>query len=303
MSIFGKIKKSFTKTSEKISSSIDRIFFKKKLDIDSINNLEELLIESDMNINFVKEIIKKFSLIKFDKSIEPLVVKEYLSQMIIEIMEKANLNSDFNLNDKPTIILISGVNGSGKTTTIGKLASYYGLQDKKVVIAACDTFRAGAMSQLELWANMSGAILIKGTEKSDPASVAYRAVEYGINNNADIVLIDTAGRLHNHKNLMDELAKITKVIKKLDVTAPHYSLLVLDSTIGQNLYKQVEEFKNVANINGLIITKLDGTAKGGAIVGITDKFKIPIYFMGLGEKIDDLRIFNISIFVKNLLGL
>ncbi len=303
MCIFGKLKKVITKTSSTISSGIDRIFLRRKLDEESLLELEELLISSDMNASFVVEIIKQLSSSKFDKNIDNVTIKERLSQIIIDIMSKSELNLDFDIKKRPNIILVCGVNGSGKTTTIGKLSNYYVTNGKKVVVAACDTFRAAAIAQLESWVTKANAIFITGGESSDPASVAYKAVEYAINNDVDMVFIDTAGRLHNHKNLMDELAKIIKVIRKLDISAPHHSLLVVDSTTGQNLYNQVEQFKSIADINGLIVTKLDGTAKAGALVGVVQKFNTPIYFTGIGEKIEDFRIFDVESFARSLLGL
>ena len=195
------------------------------------------------------------------------------------------------------------VNGNGKTTSIGKLASVYIRAGKKVAIAACDTFRAAANDQIAQWANKTGAILFSGEEKSDPASVAYKAILESYSNKVDILFIDTAGRLHNQKNLMDELAKIVRVIQKIDQSAPHHSLLVIDATTGQNAFVQTEQFKSLVAISGLVITKLDGTAKAGAIVGIVDKYSLPVHFIGLGEGVDDLKPFVALDFAKALVGL
>ena len=195
------------------------------------------------------------------------------------------------------------MNGNGKTTTIGKLAALFTREGKKVIVAACDTFRAAAVDQLEIWADRAGCVFVKGETNSDPASVAYSAIETAINGKADILMIDTAGRLHNHQNLMDELAKITKVIEKNTGSSPQHSLLVLDATTGQNAFNQLEEFRNVAGIDGLVVTKLDGTAKAGVVVGLSARFKIPIYFLGLGEGIGDIKTFDEVEFSNALVGL
>jgi fused signal recognition particle receptor len=201
------------------------------------------------------------------------------------------------------VVLVCGVNGVGKTTTIGKLAAHYQAQGKKVAIAACDTFRAAAVNQLSNWAVRANALLITGTESADPASVAFRAMEESIKQSIDILFIDTAGRLHNKKNLMDELSKIVKVIKKIDKNAPAHSILVIDAVTGQNAYNQVELFHNATDLTGLIITKLDGSAKAGVVVGAIQKFSLPIYFIGIGEQINDLKIFERKAFANSLVGL
>ncbi len=301
-SIFSKLKQALVNSTSKISAGIDHIFYKKKLDANSLSELEELLISSDITSSVAVELIKKLSLIKFDQEVSALVIKEELAKIIGELLIKTH--KSFELADKkPNIILICGVNGSGKTTSIGKLADIYVKQGKKVAIAACDTFRAGAVNQLSNWAQRSGALFITGEELADPASVAYLAIQSAIKEDIDILFIDTAGRLHNHKNLMDELAKIVRVIKKIDDTAPHHTILVIDATTGQNVYNQVEQFTAIANVTGLIITKLDGTAKAGVIVGVVQKFTLPVHFIGIGEKIDDLKPFDPILFASSLVGL
>ncbi|MFP3017801.1 MAG: signal recognition particle-docking protein FtsY [Candidatus Tisiphia sp.] len=300
-SIFTKLKQALINSSDKISSGIDQIFYKQKLDEQTLNELEELLISSDITPSVAIELVSKLRSIKFDKEVSSLVIKEQLANIIGQLLIKTS--KPFELYDKKlNVILVCGVNGSGKTTTIGKLAAIYSGQGKKVAIAACDTFRAGAVSQLSIWADRSGSMFITGKESADPASVAYTSMQYSINNDVDILFIDTAGRLHNQKNLMEELGKIVRVIKKIDDTAPHHSILVINATTGQNVYNQVEQFSAIANIKGLIVTKLDGTAKAGVIVGVVQQFTLPVYFIGIGEKIDDLKSFDPVLFASSLVG-
>ncbi|MFP3120972.1 signal recognition particle-docking protein FtsY [Rickettsia sp. R2] len=302
ISIFSKLKHSLSKTSNKISEGIDKIFYKKKLDAETLKELEELLISSDMSVLVVTNIIEEFKKVKFEKEIDSDTVKEALAKLIEQQLSKSEIPFTLSEN-KLNVILVCGVNGAGKTTTIGKLAAMYSAQGKKVAVAACDTFRAAAVNQLSTWADRANALLITGEESADPASVAYRGMEESIKQNIDILFIDTAGRLHNKKNLMDELSKIVKVIKKLDENAPTHSVLVIDAITGQNTYNQVEHFNDATNLTGLIVTKLDGSAKAGVIVGVVQKFKLPLYFIGIGEKIEDLKIFNQHDFARNLLGL
>ncbi|HJD54156.1 MAG TPA: signal recognition particle-docking protein FtsY [Rickettsia endosymbiont of Proechinophthirus fluctus] len=302
ISIFSKLKQSLSKTSNKISEGIDKIFYKKKLDAETLEELEELLISSDMSVLVVTNIIKEFKKVKFDKEIDSDTVKEALAKLIEQQLSKSEIPFTLSEN-KLNVILVCGVNGAGKTTTIGKLAAMYSAQGKKVAVAACDTFRAAAVNQLSTWANRANALLITGEESADPASVAYRGMEESIKQNIDILFIDTAGRLHNKKNLMDELSKIVKVIKKLDENAPTHSVLVIDAITGQNTYNQIEHFNDATNLTGLIVTKLDGSAKAGVIVGVVQKFNLPLYFIGIGEKIEDLKIFNQHDFARNIVGL
>ncbi|WP_342267859.1 signal recognition particle-docking protein FtsY [Candidatus Tisiphia endosymbiont of Empis tessellata] len=300
-SIFTKLKQVLVNSSNKISSGIDQIFYKKKLDEQTLNELEELLISADITASVAIELVDKLRAIKFDKEVSGLVIKEQLADIIGQLLVKTSKN--FELHDKKlNVILVCGVNGSGKTTTIGKLASIYRRQGKKVAIAACDTFRAAAVSQLSSWADKSGSMFITGEESAEPASVAYLAMQSSIKNDVDVLFIDTAGRLHNKKNLMEELAKIIRVIKKIDDTAPHHSILVIDATTGQNVYNQVEQFTAIANITSLIVTKLDGTAKAGVVVGVVQKFALPVYFLGVGEKVDDLKPFDPAAFASSLVG-
>ena len=300
--LLGRLKNALTKTSSKIGSGIEHLLIKKKLDDTTLEELEDLLLFADVGTSVSSEIIDSLRKRKFNKVVTSEEIKEDLSEIIQDILDRQNHNFQLS-NEGLNVILVCGVNGNGKTTTIGKMASAYVADGKKVAIAACDTFRAAAVDQIERWAERSGSILFQGAEKADPASVAHRAVSKCLKNGVDVLFIDTAGRLHNHKNLMDELAKIIKVIKKVDEKAPHHSLLVIDGTTGQNAINQVAEFKAIADISGLVITKLDGTAKAGAVIGIVQKFALPVHFIGIGEAIDDLKPFISSDFSKAMVGL
>lgn len=301
-SFISKLKQALVKTSNKISTGIDQIFLKKKLDEQTLNDLEELLISTDVGISVSAKLVDHLRLLKFEKEVTPEQIKDILAQTITNILSNAHIPLVLK-EGRLNVILVSGVNGNGKTTTIGKLAASFIADGKKVAVSACDTFRAAAVEQLEKWANKVGALFISGTAGSDPATVAYGAMQTSIEKGIDILFIDTAGRLHNYKHLMDELAKIIRVIKKIDESAPHHSLLVIDGTTGQNAYNQVEQFKSVAGVTGLVVTKLDGTAKAGSLIGIVQKFALPIYFIGIGEKIDDLKPFEPSAFAKTLVGI
>jgi fused signal recognition particle receptor len=303
MSWIEKLKNGLAKTSDKISGGISNIFTKKKLDQECLDQLEELLITTDIGVVTAKEIINNLAKNRFDKEVTNDEIKQILASNIeLKLAKVANeLKIDKNL--KPHIILICGVNGNGKTTTIGKLAHFYQNQGNKVMIAACDTFRAAAVSQLKTWADRVGCEFTHGEENADPASVAYLGLENAKRQNCDLLLIDTAGRLQNKTNLMEELAKIVRVIKKLDPEAPHNTILVLDATTGQNAHSQVQSFKNMVNITGLIVTKLDGTAKAGVIVALADKFNIDIHAIGVGESISDLKPFKADEFAASLVGL
>jgi fused signal recognition particle receptor len=303
MSWFQKLKTGLLKSSSKITSGIEGIFTKRKIDAATLDELEELLISADLGPHTSAKIITEFAKNRVGKDADINEIKQFLSEQIQNILAPVAKKLEVSDSKKPFVILVVGVNGNGKTTTIGKLASQFKEQGKKVVIAACDTFRAAAVEQLDVWAERAQAEIIKGAENSDAASVAFRAFEHAQKTNADILLIDTAGRLHNKKGLMDELAKISRVLKKIDEALPHETILVLDSTTGQNALAQVEAFKELAQISGLVVTKLDGTAKGGVVVALADKFKLPVYAIGVGEGIDDLKDFDASDFANNLVGL
>ena len=293
MGIFDKFKEGFQKSASALSSGIKEIIVKKKIDDENLNKIEEFLIKSDVGIEAASEIKQIISTKKIDPSKDlSLEINLILKDYIISLMKPLENKSFFNKKDKLNATLISGVNGVGKTTTIGKIGKILKSNGNKVMFAASDTFRAAAIEQLENWANKIDVQVIKSSQGSDPASVAYKAIEDALKNNFDQVLIDTAGRLQNKKNLMEEYKKIANVTKKIDAEAPHDVVLVLDATSGQNIINQVEEFNKIIPITGIIMTKLDGTAKGGILLALAKKYKLPIIALGLGEKEDDLQIFE-----------
>ena len=293
MGIFDKFKKGFQKSASAFSSGLKEIIVKKEIDDENLNKIEEFLIQSDVGIEAASEIKQIISTKKVDpnKNLTSeinLILKEY----IISLMKPLENNSFFLKKEKLNATLISGVNGVGKTTSIGKIGKILKTNGNKVLFAASDTFRAAAIEQLENWAKKIDVEIIKSSQGSDPASVAYKAVDEAIKKKFTHVLIDTAGRLQNKKNLMEEYKKIANVTKKIDPKAPHEVILILDATSGQNVINQVEEFNKIIPITGLIMTKLDGTAKGGILIALARKYKLPIIAVGLGEKEDDLQIFN-----------
>ena len=299
MGIFDKFKKGFQKSASAFSVGLKEIIIKKEIDDENLNKIEEFLIESDVGIEAaseIKEIISK-------KKVDPnknltmeinLILKEY----IISLMKPLENNSFFIKKEKLNVTLISGVNGVGKTTSIGKIGKILKSNGNKVIFAASDTFRAAAIEQLENWAEKVDIQITKSTQGSDPASVAYKAIEEALTNNFNQVLVDTAGRLQNKKNLMEEYKKIANVIKKIEPNAPHDVILVLDATSGQNVINQVEEFNKIIPITGIVMTKLDGTAKGGILLALAKKYKLPIIALGLGEKEDDLQVFKAEQFAE-----
>ena len=302
MSIFDKFKLGLSKSSKNLSSGLNDLIFKKKIDENMLNELEDFLIQSDVGVESAKELREKFANTKVNpKTVGKDEIFKIFSNYVSEILKPLEKNLESINKNKPSVILIAGVNGVGKTTTIGKLGKILGQNNKKIVLGAADTFRAAAVSQLEVWAKRINADIIKSDEGADPASVAYKALDHAKKNNFDYLLIDTAGRLQNKKNLMDEFKKITKVLKKIDSNAPHETFLILDATTGQSAISQVEEFKKISPITGIIMTKLDGTAKGGILLAIGKKFKLPIIALGMGEKEDDLQTFNSEYFSNALM--
>ena len=293
MGFFDKFKIGFKKSASAFTSGLKEIIIKKEIDDKTLDQIEEYLIRSDVGVLAAEDIKKIISEKKIDpkKNINDevnLILKEY----IISIMQPLENQEFFKKKDKLNATLISGVNGVGKTTTIGKISKILKNNGNKIMLAASDTFRAAAIEQLENWANKVGVEITKSTQGSDPASVAYKAIDEALKNNFDQVLIDTAGRLQNKKNLMEEYKKIANVTKKIDIEAPHDVILILDATSGQNVLNQVEEFNKIIPITGIIMTKLDGTAKGGILLSVAKKYKLPIIALGLGEKEDDLQIFE-----------
>lgn len=279
---------------------------KSKVDDEVLDNLEEAFITSDVGVDTTLKIIERIQQrVKRDKYVNTSELNELLCDEICEMLASPGDNSSFEdftvpASHKPHVILVVGVNGVGKTTTIGKLAAQFTAAGNKVVLGAADTFRAAAIEQLEIWGERAGVPVVKQQFGADPASVAFDTLQSAVANDADVVIIDTAGRLHNKKGLMDELTKIKKVMKRIVPDAPHEIILVLDGSTGQNAFEQARQFVAATEVNELAVTKLDGTAKGGVVIGISDRFKIPVKYIGLGEGINDLQVFNKREFVKSL---
>ena len=301
MGFFDKLKNGLNKTKKSFDEKINNVFSNfRKVDEEFLDELEEVLIMSDIGVETSTKIIDSLrERIKKEKIEGEEEVKKALREKMKKILDVADVS--LHLNTKPSVILVIGVNGVGKTTSIGKMANRLAQDGKKVVVAAADTFRAAAVEQLEIWAKRAGAGIVKREEGVDPASVVYDAIKQTKEQGADILIVDTAGRLHNKKYLMDELNKIQKVINKEMPEADKEVLLVIDGTTGQNAISQVKAFKQEADITGLVLTKLDGTAKGGVVIGIVEENKIPVKFIGVGEKIDDMEIFNSEDFVKAII--
>tara|TARA_B100001059_G_scaffold208868_1_gene221429 strand:- start:76 stop:1026 length:951 start_codon:yes stop_codon:yes gene_type:complete len=294
--------KGLKKSNESFFNKISKVVIgKSKVDDQVLDNLEEILISSDVGVKTTLKIIdqieKRVAKDKFLNSSElDLILKEEIIKIICDSEDNNTFSFDTN---KPHVILVVGVNGVGKTTSIGKMANYYKSIGLKVMVGAADTFRAAAIGQLQVWTDRVGVELVKQDMGSDPASVAFDTLESAINKNIDIVLIDTAGRLHNKANLMNELSKIKRVLQKKNINAPHEVLLVIDGSTGQNAFEQAKQFTNVTEITSLAVTKLDGTAKGGVVLGISDQFNIPIKFIGIGEGVEDLQLFDKKEFVDS----
>jgi len=291
-------------SSQKISSFVSQIFTHKKLDHETLQELEDTLIVNDLGTEVAKKIVQQLKSQKFEKNLTTNEIKIFLALEIENILLKCQKPLPINDSQSTQVLVFNGINGAGKTTTIGKIAYNLKQQGKSVLIAACDTFRAAATSQLSAWANKANCQLVLPLkDQEDPASVAYRALDLAQQQKIDVLLIDTAGRLHNKQNLMDELKKINNVLKKLDPSAPHCNLLIIDATNGQNAKNQTETFNKIIGIDGLIITKLDGTSKGGIAVALANDFAKPIFAIGVGEKITDLQEFNAKSFTYALLAI
>ena len=297
MGFFEKLKEGLAKTKNAFVSQVDNLFKSfVKVDEELFDELEELLICADVGVGATEEILDKLrDRVKSERLTEGEQVKAALREIMADMIGEGE---PLKLGTKPSVLLIIGVNGVGKTTSIGKIAAQLKADGKKVVVAAADTFRAAAIDQLAVWCDRAGVDLIKQSEGSDPAAVVYDAVSAAKGRNADVLIVDTAGRLHNKKNLMDELAKIDRVLSRELPGADRETLLVLDATTGQNAIMQAKEFKHAANITGLILTKLDGTAKGGGVFSIKGELDVPVKYIGVGEKIDDMQPFNAQDFVR-----
>jgi len=297
-----RLKEGLSKSSRSLTSSISAIFTKRKLDAATLEELEDVLIQADLGVEMANRIVKAVAKDRYDRNVDPDEVKRILASEIAKVLEPVAVPFRFG-SEKPFVILVVGVNGSGKTTTIGKLGALAVGDGFKVTLAACDTFRAAAIEQLAAWGSRIGAKVIAREPGADAAGLAFDAFKSAASDGSDILFIDTAGRLQNKASLMAELDKIVRVLKKQDPRAPHAVLLVLDATTGQNAVSQAETFTRVAGVTGIVMTKLDGTARGGILVAIAGRFKLPVHAVGVGERIDDLQPFDASAFSRAIAGL
>lgn len=304
---FKKLKSGLSKSASKVEGAIASITGKRTLDQETLDDIEEQLILADLGIDVASRITKKIKDQKFELKDNREINKLDVTTMLASEIEQILIPSEKNLYDdivsSPHVLFLAGVNGSGKTTTAGKIAEQFRLQNKSVILAASDTFRAAAVEQLKTWGARVGAEVVFGTDGGDSAAVAYKAFQIAKDKGVDIVIIDTAGRLQNKIDLMEELTKTCRVLSKLDVNAPHQKVVVLDGTVGQNAHSQLKNFDEAIGLTGMIITKLDGSAKGGVVVSLAEKFNIPIHAVGVGEGVDDLQSFEASSFSKALVGL
>lgn len=299
----GRLKVGLSRSSTRLTQGITEIFASRRLDDAALEELEELLITADLGPATAARLAGSLAKRRFDKEVTPQAVRESLAADIQAILEPVAQRLAFDPSAKPHVILVVGVNGTGKTTTIGKLAKQFGDEGLTVVLAACDTFRAAAVDQLRAWGERTGWPVIARGPGADAAGLAYDALEAARRQGAEVLLIDTAGRLHNKAHMMAELQKIIRAMRKLDPRAPHSCLLVLDATTGQNAHAQVEIFREMAQVTGLVVTKLDGTARGGVLVALAERFRLPVNAIGVGEGIDDLRPFEAAAFARSLMGL
>ncbi len=298
-----RLKAGLSRSSSKLGDGISGIFTKRKLDDAALEELEELLISADLGVATAAKLAANLARERFDKDVSPEEVRGALAADVAEILAPVARPLSVDPAHRPHVILVVGVNGSGKTTTIGKIAKSQSGQGRKVMLAAGDTFRAAAIDQLRIWGERTGCPVIAKAPGADAAGLAYEALERARAEAVDLLLIDTAGRLHNKADLMAELEKICRVLKKLDPEAPHDCLLVLDATTGQNAHAQVETFKELVQVTGLIVTKLDGSARGGVLVALAERFGLPVHAIGVGERVDDLRPFAARDFARSLMGL
>jgi fused signal recognition particle receptor len=298
-----RLKGGLKKSSGKLTDGLSQVLTHRKLDDDMLAELEDVLIMSDLGVHTAQQLTEALAKDRFNKNITEQEVRAVFAEKIADILRPIAEPLLIDESKKPYVITVVGVNGTGKTTTIGKLAKQFSDQGYKVVMAAADTFRAAAVEQLKIWSERSGATLITGATEADPASVAYQAYEEAKRSCADVLLVDTAGRLHNKSGLMQELQKIIRVLGKQDETAPHKTVLVLDATTGQNAHQQVEIFKEMVKVNGLIVTKLDGSAKGGVVVALAERFGLPVHAIGVGESLGDLQGLEAEDYATSLLGM
>jgi fused signal recognition particle receptor len=302
LGFLSRLKQGLARSTAKISDSIGAVFTRRKLDDAALHDLEEVLVTADLGTAVAARIIAEFRRTRFGKEVTDDEVKQALAGEIAKILEPVAKPLELDRARKPHVVLMVGVNGTGKTTTIGKMAQQYREQGIRAVLVAGDTFRAAAVEQLQIWGDRTGAPVIFGPPNTDSAGLAFDALTRAKAEGADVLLIDTAGRLHNKAALMEELRKIIRVLKKQDETAPHSVLLVLDATTGQNAIQQVDVFKEMVNISGLVVTKLDGSARGGIVVALAEEFGLPVHFVGVGEQAGDLRPFDPEEFARGLVG-
>ena len=302
LSWFQRLKTGLSRSSSRLTEGLAAILVKRKLDQDTLDEIEELLIAADLGPATASQLAADLGKSRFGKEVTDEEVRLFLADRIAALLAPVALPLD-PAGAKPFVVLMVGVNGVGKTTTIGKLAERYRAEGKRVMMAAGDTFRAAAVAQLAIWGERTGAIVVKKDQGADPAALAYEALERAKREDIDVLLIDTAGRLHNKAGLMEELAKIIRVLRKIDPAAPHATVLVLDATTGQNAVQQVEVFRDLVKINGLVVTKLDGSAKGGVLVALAEKFKLPVHAIGVGETAQDLQSFDPNEFARSLMGI
>ena len=299
---FGKLQHGLSRSTAKLAGGITGVFNKRKLDEEALEELEDLLISADLGTEVAARVIDSFRRTRFGKEVTDEEVKEALAAEIAKILEPVAVPLQIDLARKPFVILVVGVNGTGKTTTIGKLALQYAEQGLRCIMVAGDTFRAAAVEQLQVWGQRTSTPVVTGPPNTDPAGLAFDALTRAAAERTDVLLIDTAGRLHNKTALMEELRKVIRVLRKQDDSAPHATLLVLDATTGQNAIQQVRVFKEMVDVTGLIVTKLDGSARGGIVVALAEEFGLPVHAVGVGEQVGDLRAFNAEEYARGLVG-
>jgi fused signal recognition particle receptor len=302
LGFFSRLKEGLSRSTQKLSGSITTVIRKRRLDDEALEELEDVLISADLGTEAAARVIAAFRRTRFGKEVTDAEIKQALAEEIAAILQPVAQPLALDPAKKPHVVLVVGVNGTGKTTTIGKMALQYREEGKKPVLVAGDTFRAAAVEQLQIWGERVGAPVIAGGKNADAAGLAFEALTRAKAEAADVLLIDTAGRLHNRSVLMEELRKIIRVIRKQDETAPHSVLLVLDATTGQNAVQQVKVFKEMVDVTGLVVTKLDGSARGGIVIALAETFKLPVHAVGVGERASDLRAFDAGEFARDLVG-
>jgi fused signal recognition particle receptor len=301
--LFARLKAGLARTTQSLTQGITHALTRKTLDQAALDELEDLLVAADMGANVAHDVVVELKAARFNAQVTDDEVRGALAEEISKILRRVAKPLHIDPSNKPHVVLVAGVNGSGKTTTIGKLAEKYRAEGLKVMLAAGDTFRAAAIEQLKIWADRTGAAIVAKEPGADAAGLAYEALEKARAENYDVLLIDTAGRLQNKANLMAELEKVIRVMKKIDASVPHNTILVLDATTGQNAINQVEVFRDIAKITGSVMTKLDGTARGGILVSLAEKFDLPVHYIGVGERAEDLQSFDPDAFARALVGL